>query len=162
MEFFLPGAFLFIVSILITYTVIPHLTPIITAILSIVFLTFGVYTHYQLFSSEYRLSTWQEGLKIYAPAVMIIAIILFIIYGMVAMFTGVHVPIPSMPNLEMPSTNSLTGSVMNTYNSVTNSISNSITNVAKNTSNSLGNAIGNNTKKNGNKSNVSRSFVETF
>jgi predicted PurR-regulated permease PerM len=158
MEFFIPGAFIFIVSILITYTVLPHLTPIITAILSIVFLTFGVYTHYQLFSSEYRLSTWQEGLKIYAPAVMIIAIILFIIYGMVAMFTGIHVPIPSMPNLEMPSTNSLTGSLMNTYNNVTNSI----TNTAKNASNSLGNALGNNTKKNGNKSNISRSFVETF
>jgi len=157
MEFFLPGAFLFIISILITYAIVPHLTPIITALLSIVFLTFGVYTHYQMFASEYRLSTWQEGLKIYAPAVMIIAIILFIIYGMVAMFTGVHVPIPTMPQVEMPSTNSLTGSLMNTYNNVSNSISNSITNVSKNTLNSNGN-----TKKNGNKPNVSRSFVETF
>ena len=137
MEFFIPGVFLLLMSMLVTYLLVPHLTPFITAILSIVFLTFGVYTHYTMFESEYRLSTWQDGLKIYAPAVMIIAIILFIIYGIIALFTGVSVPIPSLPEFEMPAMNSITNSLKNTYNNVrnniedaTDSVTNSITDTA--------------------------------
>jgi predicted PurR-regulated permease PerM len=159
----------------------------ITAVMSILFLTFGVYTHHRIFSSEYRLSTWQEGLKIYAPAVMIIAIILFIIYGIIALFTGIHVPIPSMPEFEMPNTNTLTNSLVNVYNSAaknvsnaTNTIANTLTNatnnIATNVKNNVANVatnankavnnvtvnLGQNKLANQNKNKVSRSFVETF
>jgi len=156
----------------------------ITAIMSIIFLTFGVYTHYRIFSSEYRLSTWQDGFKMYAPALMMIAIILFIIYGIIALFTGVNVPVPSMPEFEMPAANTVTNTIMNVYNNAakniseaTNTITHNLSNATNkvtanitNTTNKMANKLANNasntlnqdSNQNNNKKKVSRSFVETF
>ena len=163
MEFFLPGVLLFLAAIMVVYFIAPNITPFVTAILAIIFLTFGVYTHYTMFKAEYRLSTWQDGFKIYAPAIMIIAIILFILYSMISIFTDIHVPIPEMPKLEMPNTDSLTNYTMNVYNNVANKVSNvtnSLTNTLTNATNSLTNS--NQNKNQNKKQNVSRSFVETF
>jgi predicted PurR-regulated permease PerM len=163
MEFFLPGVLLFLVAIMVVYFIAPNITPFVTAILAIIFLTFGVYTHYSMFKAEYRLSTWQEGFKIYAPAIMIIAIILFILYSMVSIFTNIHVPVPEMPKLEMPNTDSLTNYTMNVYNNVANKVStatNSLSNTVSNATNSLKNSL--TTSNQNKKPNVSRSFVETF
>jgi hypothetical protein len=172
MEFFIPGILLFLVAVLATYFIQPHLTPFITAILSIVFLTFGVYSHYHLFASEYRLSTWQDNMKVYAPAFMIAAVILFIIYSILALFTSVSVPIPEMPTIELPTANTLTSATMSTFNNVGKSFTNatnSITNSLKNSTTAVTNSIQNlsalgslNQNKNKPKNNVSRSFVETF
>ena len=171
MEFFLPGAFIFLVAILVTYFIVPHFTPFITIICSIIFLTFGVYTHYHMFASEYRLSTWQEGLKLYAPAIMIGAIILFIIYGMIATFTGVKVPVPALPDIEMPNTNSLTNSMINAYNtatnnmsSITNNMSKSVSGVTNSIMNSTVNASTTNSfnKKNNAANGIRRSALETI
>ena len=168
MEFFLPGVLIFLVAFMVVYFIAPNVTPFVTAILSVIFLTFGVYSHYTIFTSEYRLSTWQESLKIYAPAMMIMAIILYIIYSIILLFTNIHVPIPEMPKLEMPNTDSLTNYTMNTYNNVANSFSsaaNSVVNSVSNATNSLEKSLTNSTNnknKNNSKPNISRSFVETF
>ena len=72
MEFFVPGLLFFILTVLLTFYLAPKATPMMAAILSLVFLTYGVYDHYRLFASEYRSSTWQEPLLLlYSPAVMI-------------------------------------------------------------------------------------------
>ena len=63
MEFFIPGLCLFLVAIIITFIIAPRATPLVAAILSIGFLSFGVFEHYKMFASEYRLSTWQEIFK---------------------------------------------------------------------------------------------------
>ena len=78
MELFIPGLFVFFLAIAISFAIVPRFTPLIAAILSIVFLVLGVRQHYLMFASEYRLSTWQDSFKIYAPAIMIGAMILFI------------------------------------------------------------------------------------
>lgn len=170
MEFFLPGLFLFLVSIGITFVVVPKATPMMVSILSLIFLTYGVYHHRTLFASEYRLSTWQEGLKIYAPAVIILSVILFILYGILAFFTSGKVPVPALPNVSIPNTNSLTESLTNTMESIGNSISNT-TNSVMNLGNSMVNSMtgnkGNNQSGNVNNKakakaeNLSRSFLET-
>jgi predicted PurR-regulated permease PerM len=163
MEFFLPGIIIFLSAITITYLIVPHFTPLITIICSILFLTFGVYHHQQMFAAEYRLSTWQDGLKIYAPAVMILAICLFMIYSIVALFTDIKVPIPTMPEIEMPNTSSLTNSVMNVYNNVNESISNAKNNISKtftNTTKNMGTATTNQANKTNN--GISRSALETI
>ena len=171
MEFFLPGLFLFLVSLAVTFMIAPKATPAMASILSLMFLTYGVYHHHKLFASEYRLSTWQEGLKIYAPAVMILAIILFVMYGVLSFFTSGQVPIPSLPNVTLPSPNSITGAFTNSINSIGNSMTNAVNNVVSLGNNkngnslltNIGNSLGLNgsatNKKNGN--NVSRSFLET-
>ena len=152
MEFYIPGLFLFLISIIFVSIITPKLTPLVVSILSIVFLVYGVYDHYRMFQSEYRLSTWQETLKMYSPAIMIIAIIIVIIYGIFAFFTNGQVPIPNIPDIQIPSANSITNSVMTSFNSVSNSLSNSISNSYNSITNSSGN------KKN----NISRSFLETI
>lgn len=169
MDFFLPGLLIFIVSLLVTAFIAPRITPFVGAILAIVFLTYGVYDHYKMFADEYRLSTWHEGLRLYAPAVMILAMILFIIFGMLAFFTSGTIPVPSLPNINMPSPNTATNAVMNAFNNATTSLTNMANNMMENTNKNRGNnqsALGNmlnNVTNNLNKAknNISRSFLET-
>ena len=146
MEFFIPGMLLFLLFLFIAFYFVPKATPMIAAILSIIFLIYGVRDHAQRFSSEYRLSTWQDGLKMYAPAVMILVIIVFVIYSIMAFFTGGSVPIPSMPNVEVPTMNDITTNITNTINNATNTISNelNLTNKRNNNNTLIGSIMGNN------------------
>ena len=162
MEFFIPGLLIFIVAIALSFLIAPRATPLIASLLSIGFLTFGVYEHYKMFASEYRLSTWQDGLKIYAPAIMIGAILIFIIYAILAFFTKGSVPVPQMPTITAPSENSITNSVMKTVNNVVNSLK---VNENKNKENKNKNEENENENKeneNKNEERVSRSLFETL
>lgn len=181
MEFFIPGLLLFLVSIAVTFALAPRFTPLVVAILSVVFLAYGVYDHYKMFAAEYRLSTWQQSLKIYAPAIMIGAIIIFIIFSILSFFTKGSVPVPIVPNVTEPNENSTTNQIVNGLNAignmftgnknknnnVINQVNNQINNVNKNRNNIFGlnnnnkgnNAASNNKKNNGN---LSRSFLETI
>jgi hypothetical protein len=176
MELFIPGLLLFLFSIAVSFIFIPRFTPLIIAILAIVFLTKGVYDHYKMFAMEYRLSTWQDGLKIYAPAIMIGAIILFIIYAILAFFTKGAVPIPPIPNVAEANEESITNQVVkslnnvantltNTSNNIISSVNNTINKINKNRGNITG-ALTNNESANKNKNkdgnNLSRSFLETI
>lgn len=173
MEFFIPGLLIFLLSIGVTLLIAPRATPLMAAVLSIIFLTYGVYQHYRLFAYEYRLSTWQDGLKIYAPAIMLFAVILYIIYGILAFFTGGVVPVPSVPNVELPTMNEVTSTISNSINNVSTSISNTANNVLSfnNKGNNKGNSVvnsiatslgmNNNNNKNKKNGNLSRSFLET-
>jgi predicted PurR-regulated permease PerM len=180
MEFFIPGLLLFLLSIAVTFAVAPRFTPLVVALLSVAFLSYGVYDHYKMFSAEYRLSTWQESLKIYAPALMIGAIIIFIIFSILSFFTKGSVPVPTVPNVTEPNENTATNTLVNGLNqignmfgsnkntNVVNKVNNQINNVNKNRNNLLGlnNNKGNEGIFNGNKKNnnngVSRSFLETI
>ena len=162
MEFFIPGLLLFLLFIGIAFFVAPKATPMIAAILSIIFLIYGVREHSQMFASEYRLSTWQDGLKMYAPAVMIMIIIIFVIYSILAFFTGGSVPVPSMPDVELPTMNSLTNSINDAKNTIVNGLNGKNTllgpvtnnNVNKNLTNRGNNGNnGNNSENNGNNRN---------
>ena len=168
MEFFIPGLLLFLVAILVTFFLVPKATPIVAAILSIIFLVYGVHHHHLLFASEYRLSTWQDGVKMYAPAIVIGAIILYIIISILSFFTGGAVPVPSMPNVTVPSADTVTETISQSLNNVTNTISNITNNVFsmnKATNNKASNLVNNITNSlglNKNKNNMSRSKFETI
>lgn len=168
MEFFIPGLLLFLFSLGVTAFIAPKATPFVAAILSGVFLTYGVYHHHKLFAAEYRLSTWHEGFKIYAPAIMIFAVLAVVFYGILSFFTMGKVPVPSLPNVSLPSPNSITGALTNSMESIGNTVTNSLNRLSNNKGNnaknslfnSIGNSIGMN-QNNKNKGNVSRSFLET-
>jgi hypothetical protein len=171
MEFFIPGLLVFLLAIAISFVLVPRFTPLIIAILSIVLLTYGVYDHYKMFASEYRLSTWQDGLKIYAPALMIAAIIIYIIYAILAFFTSGSVPVPPIPIITEPTDNTATDQIMKSINKIGNAITNNkstnllnkvnntINKVNNNRTNLLGLNQANLNKKN---NNLSRSFLETI
>jgi hypothetical protein len=149
MEFFIPGLLIFLVAIAIAVIIVPQTTPVIAAVLSILFLAYGVYDHYLLFAPEYRLSTWQDGIKIYAPFVMLAGIILFIIYFIFAFFTGGEVPVPKMEMPAMPE--------MPTFNGIKNKANNVINNTVNGTS-----KTSNNTKPANGSNTMSRSLFETI
>jgi hypothetical protein len=151
MEFFIPGLLIFLLAIAIAVIIVPQMTPMIAAVLSILFLAYGVYDHYLLFAPEYRLSTWQDGIKIYAPFIMLAGIILFVIYFIFAFFTGGEVPVPKveMPAMpEMPE--------MPTFNTIKNRMNNAVNNIGNNT-----NKRSENTRSNTNNT-MSRSLFETI
>jgi hypothetical protein len=171
MEFFIPGLLLFLVSIFVSFIFAPRFTPLVAALLSIAFLTYGVYDHYKMFAAEYRLSTWQQSLKIYAPAIMIGAIIIFIIYAILAFFTKGSVPVPPIPNIIEPNRNSATNAIVNSLNKVANSITNTTNNIISSVNNTINNAninrnnvlgLNNNNTAGNKQNNVSRSFLETI
>jgi len=164
MEFFIPGLCLFLLTLFITFQIAPKATPFMASILSIIFLVYGVYHHHKLFAAEYRLSTWQEGLKVYSPAIMIFAVVLFILYGILSFFTSGKVPVPSLPNVSLPSANSIKNSINNSMESIGNTVTNSMNNMTSlgngnKNGNNNGSLFGNNQNKN--KKNGSRSFLET-
>jgi hypothetical protein len=177
MEFFIPGLLLFLLAIGFTFAITPRFTPLVVALLSIVFLTYGVYDHYKMFAAEYRLSTWQQSLKIYAPAIMISAIIIFIIYAILSFFTKGLVPVPPIPNITEPGINTATNQVIqslnkignvltNTKNDILNTVNNTINKVNNNRTNIMGLINNtnkeNNTTENKKENNLSRSFLETI
>jgi hypothetical protein len=149
MEFFIPGLLIFLVAISIAIIIVPQTTPMIAAVFAIVFLVYGVYDHYLLFAPEYRLSTWQDGIKIYAPFIMLAGIILFIIYFIFAFFTGGEVPVPKMEMPEMPE--------MPTFNTIKSAANNVINNAVNNTNKKV-----NNTKPANGSNTMSRSLFETI
>ena len=164
MEFFVPGLLFFIVTVLFTFYIAPKATPMIAAILSLVFLTYGVYDHYRMFASEYHSSTWQEPLLLlYSPAVMITVLILYVLYGMSALFTKGQVPIPAMPEMpEMPSVNNALNNVTDSLSNAANSVANAANDMMNNVFNSGNNGTNSNRRNdNKNASNMSRSFVES-
>jgi predicted PurR-regulated permease PerM len=173
MEFFIPGMVLFLIFLVLAFYFVPKATPMIAAILSIAFLIYGVRDHAQRFSSEYRLSTWQEGLKIYAPAIMLLVIIVFVIYSIMAFFTSGSVPVPSIPNVEIPTMNEITTNITNTINTAANNINKelNLTNTNKKNNTLMETITGNNNtvkrnnttnKKNNNTSGFRKSMLETI
>jgi len=157
MEFFVPGLLFFILTVLLTFYLAPKATPMMAAILSLVFLTYGVYDHYRLFASEYRSSTWQEPLLLlYSPAVMITILILYVLYGMMTLFTKGQVPVPAMP--EIPHVNEALNNVTESLSNAANAIANTTNNMMNNMSNNMNNMVNN---RRNNTANMSRSFVES-
>ncbi len=87
MELFLPSIAALLVTALLVFLVLPRLGAPILSVLALVLLAYGVYTHYYMFYSEYRYSTWQERLKFYAPFVMIAGLILAIVFYLGFLFS---------------------------------------------------------------------------
>ena len=176
MEFFIPGLFIFLIAVLVSFFLVPKATPMTAAILAIAFLSYGVYDHYELFASEYKLSTWQEGLKIYSPFIMVGMIIIYSIYGMLGFFTGGAVPVPSLPSMptmdNVPSLNQMSNQMTTALNNVANSIGNTTSDIFsnkghtgsnfKNSITNFANNLGNSLGLNNNENRLSRSAAEVI
>ena len=133
MELFLPGIIVILLAAFFAFLVLPRMGTTVLATVSILALLIAGYHHYYMFSSEYRLSTWQNGLAAYAPWIIVILAIFFIIGALQWIFSKSLSPLDKMTNsissiTAMPSANSAT-------NSVTSSINKTITAVVRNNSN---------------------------
>ena len=120
MELFLPSILIFLLAVIVVVVLIPQFSPIIIVSLAIVLLVAGMYNHFTMFWDEYKQSTWQQSLTLFAPGIFIIAIFVYLFFAIGAFFTGGKVPVPVMPELSIPSaetaTNALTSSINDTMN----------------------------------------------
>ena len=71
----------------------------ILAITSLIALILAGYHHYNLFYSEYQLSTWQNGIGANAPFFILGLAILFIIGAVFYMFTGGVASVANIANI---------------------------------------------------------------
>jgi hypothetical protein len=75
MEFFLPTVFLMLVAFLFTVTVIPKMSHIVILVAAAIFITITVYNHYSLFADEYKVMSWIDTAKQFAPTLLILLVI---------------------------------------------------------------------------------------
>jgi hypothetical protein len=135
MELFLPSLFVFLLAAIVVIAVLPRFSPLIIVSLSIALLVAGTYHHFQVFWNEYRQSTWQDTLKIFAPTLILLAIFAYLLFVILSLFTGGAVPVPPMPTVTMPdaetATNALTAGLNRGISAITdvaNNVSNAVTN----------------------------------
>jgi len=151
MEFFLSSMAILLISALIVFLVLPRLGATFLVGLSVVLLIGCLYSHYTLFGSEYRYSTWQERLKWYGPVVMYGALALGIIIYLGYLFTGSSSPLPTT-NLSSTTNNSVVEAINNTAK-VANEVANNVVNTTNNVANTIANNVGLSNNKPYNKQN---------
>jgi hypothetical protein len=148
MEFFLSSMAFLLVVALIVFLIVPRLGATVLVGLSIILLLGCLYSHYSLFSSEYRYSTWQERLKWIAPGVMYtglgIGVLIFIVTALSSPSVVSILPITNLPS---GPTNSLTQAINNTAK-VANQTVNQVVSTVNQTANIVGNTLGLNAKNN--------------
>jgi hypothetical protein len=177
MELFLPSLLVFLVAIIILAFLLPRMSPLIIVLMSAGLLGFGIYHHFNLFWDEYRQSTWQEQMRLFAPGIMLGVIILYVLFALLTVFTGGQVPVPSLPNVELPSAESATNAVTETINNalqaimpdniVKNNVNRGNNQGNQNKGNNQGNLgnqenQGNQNKRNKQENNITRSFLATI
>jgi peptidoglycan/LPS O-acetylase OafA/YrhL len=130
MELFLPGLLVLIISAIFIFMVLPRMGTVVLAVVCALALSGVLVHHYSMFSSEYRLSTWQNGLSTYAPFILI-GVSIFIVMGVaVSLFTGdsvvetIQAPIQTLQSGITASLNAMptAGTATNPVTSVLNSV----------------------------------------
>jgi hypothetical protein len=113
MEMFLPSVFLMLVAYLFTITFIPKLSHLVILVGAIAFIAITVFNHYSMFSNEYKIMTWADTAKQFAPTVMIILVIALMGgYLMYMSSTGKGANLP-MPPASIPPPETATNFVTN-------------------------------------------------
>ena len=125
MELFLPGVIIILLAAFFAFLVVPRVGPTVLMVASILALILAGVHHYYTFSSEYRLSTWQVSLAAYAPWIVIILAVFFIIGGLQWVFAAPGAPTP-LDHISNGVSNSL--SIMPSAKSATNPFTSAINN----------------------------------
>ena len=79
MELFIPTLIVVVITALFAFLIVPRMGPMSLAIISLLALIGAGIHHYLLFSTEYRMSTWQYSVMAYAPLIVFGLALLFII-----------------------------------------------------------------------------------
>lgn len=133
MELFLPGLIVLLLAAFFTFLVLPRLGSTILVAISIIALVLAGWHHYYMFSSEYRLSTWQDAYTGYAPWVVVFVALLFIINYIFLLFKSSPTVNANSPSIIDSLTSSINSSTTNmpSANSATNPLTAGINNALK-------------------------------
>jgi hypothetical protein len=163
MELFLPSVLVFLVAAAVAVALVPRFSPLVIVTLAIALLFVGTYHHFQVFWNEYRQSTWQDTLKLFAPTLILVAIFIYLLFVILSFFTGGAVPVPPIPNIQMPAAETATNAVTAALNRGINAVNNAGS-VISNSVNNIG-SLSNNANRGNNRGNnegPTRSFLATI
>lgn len=113
--------------------VLPRMGTVVLAVACGLTLVAVLLHHYNMFASEYRLSTWQNGLAAYAPLIILAFAIIIVIGVAVSLFTGnsvaetIQAPIETIQSGITASLNAMPSAVTAT-NPVTSAVNSAIKN----------------------------------
>ena len=77
MELFLPSLLIVALAVAIVIGVFPRITPFFLIVLALVLLVAAAYNHFTLFGNEYRIQTWLDTAKSFAPILLIGTVVIF-------------------------------------------------------------------------------------
>jgi len=86
MELFLPSLIVFVLLGFFIFLILPRTGSMVLAIICLIALIAAGFHHFNMFYSEYTLSTWQNNLVAYAPWVVLGVSFVFIISAVMYMF----------------------------------------------------------------------------
>lgn len=86
MELFLPSLIIFVLVGFFIFLVLPRTGSMVLAVICLIALIAAGFNHFNMFYSEYKLSTWQYSLAAYAPWVVLGVSFVFIISAVMYMF----------------------------------------------------------------------------
>jgi len=95
MELFLPSFFILSLVALVVFLVLPRFTPFVTVIICSLFLTLALYSHFKMYSNEYKNLMFLDTLKdnwIF----IIVAIVFGILMASSNLFRGIKIKIPKI------------------------------------------------------------------
>lgn len=88
MELFVPGLIIFVLLGIFIFLVLPRMGPLVLGVISLLALIAAGIHHYHMFSSEYKLSTWQYSVAAYTPWIVLGAALLFVITAATYFLSG--------------------------------------------------------------------------
>jgi hypothetical protein len=157
MELFLPSLLIFILAALMIFLVLPRMSPLILVIMSLILVFIGTWHHFKIFANEYRQSTWQESLKIFAPGIIIVMIFVYLFFAFASFQMGKKATVESIPN---PPANTATNPLTAALNKGIDAVNNATSSAAK-TMNNVAASIANTANKKNNEG-PTRSFLATL
>jgi hypothetical protein len=157
MELFLPSLLIFILAALMIFLVLPRMSPLILVIMSLILVFIGTWHHFKIFANEYRQSTWQESLKIFAPGIIIVMIFVYLFFAFASFQMGKKATVEAAPN---PPANTATNPLTAALNKSIGAVNNATASAAK-TMNNVAASIANTANKKNNEG-PTRSFLATL
>lgn len=157
MELFLPSLLIFILAALMIFLVLPRISPLILVIMSLILVFIGTWHHFKIFANEYRQSTWQESLKIFAPGIIIAMIFVYLFFAFASFQMGKKATVEVIPN---PPANTATNPLTAALNKSIDVVNNATSSAAK-TMNNVAASIANTANKKNNEG-PTRSFLATL
>jgi len=102
MEFFLPSILLCIFAIGLSIAIAPNISPYVLTIVSAICIVLAVYHHYSLFSNEYRIMTWLDSAKAFAPYFLTGTVVIIAGGYILYILTTGKAPSISLPSSSIP------------------------------------------------------------
>ena len=95
MDFLVPSLFILLLAGFMVKFLIPRVSLFTIFVITVVLLLFTLYSHYKMFGYQYTSNSWRDSIKVYAPTILIVVIVIGTIVSFANLFTGVKFRIPN-------------------------------------------------------------------